>query len=40
MFKRRVEIHHEEVFEGLETARKYAEEAQKSKMRYRAGSIL
>jgi 2-polyprenyl-3-methyl-5-hydroxy-6-metoxy-1,4-benzoquinol methylase len=36
MFKRKIEINHEEVFEGLEAARKYAEEAQKSTMRYQA----
>ena len=36
MFKRKIEIHHEEVFEGLGAARQYAEEAQKSKMRYKA----
>ena len=36
MFKRKVEIHQEEAFEGLEAAKKYAEEAQKSKMRYQA----
>ncbi len=36
MFKRKIEIHHEEAFEGLEAAKQYAEEAQKSKMRYRA----
>jgi tRNA1(Val) A37 N6-methylase TrmN6 len=36
MFKRRVEILHEEAFEGLEAAKKFAEEAQKSKMRYQA----
>lgn len=34
MFKRRIEIHHEEAFEGLKAARQYAEEARKSKMRY------
>lgn len=36
MFKRRIEIHHEEAFEGLEAAKQYAEEAQGSKMRYQA----
>jgi predicted O-methyltransferase YrrM len=36
MFKRRIEIHQEQVFEGLEAAKQYAEEAQKSKMRYQA----
>jgi hypothetical protein len=36
MFKRKIEINHEEAFEGLEAARKYAEEAQKSTMRYQA----
>jgi SAM-dependent methyltransferase len=36
MFKRRIEIHQEENFEGPEAARQYAEETQKSTMRYRA----
>jgi predicted O-methyltransferase YrrM len=36
MFKRRIEIRQEQVFEGLEAAKQYAEEAQKSKMRYQA----
>ena len=35
MFNRKIEIHHEEAFEGLGAARQYAEEAQKSKMRYK-----
>ena len=36
MFERKVEIHQEEVFEGIESARQYAEEAQKSTRRYMA----
>ena len=36
MFKRKVEIHQEEAFEGLESARRYAESAQKSTRRYLA----
>lgn len=36
MFRRRVEIHQEETFEGLEAARQYAEAAQKSTRRYMA----
>jgi ubiquinone/menaquinone biosynthesis C-methylase UbiE len=36
MFKRNVEIHQEEAFEGLQAARRYAEAAQKSTRRYLA----
>lgn len=36
MFERKVEIHQEEAFEGLETARRYAQTAQKSTRRYLA----
>jgi SAM-dependent methyltransferase len=36
MFERKIEIHQEEAFEGLETAKRYAENAQKSTMRYRS----
>jgi ubiquinone/menaquinone biosynthesis C-methylase UbiE len=36
VFKRNVEIHQEEVFGGLEAARRYAETAQKSTRRYMA----
>jgi len=36
MFERKAEMHQEESFAGLETAKKYAEKAQKSRMRYRA----
>lgn len=36
MFKRKIEIHQEEAFEGLEAAREYANEAQKSTRRYMA----
>jgi SAM-dependent methyltransferase len=35
MFERKVEVHQEEDFAGLEAARQYAAEAQKSTMRYR-----
>lgn len=36
MFKRKVEIHQEEAFAGLEAAREYAESTKKATMRYRA----
>ena len=36
MFKRKVETHQDGALTGLETARQYAEIAQKSRMRYRA----
>jgi SAM-dependent methyltransferase len=36
MFERKVESHQEEAFLGIENARKYAESAQKSTLRYRA----
>jgi len=36
MFERKAEMHQEESFVGLEAAKKYAEKAQKSRMRYRA----
>lgn len=36
MFRRRIEMHQEEVFEGLEAARRYADSAQKSTRRYMA----
>jgi 2-polyprenyl-3-methyl-5-hydroxy-6-metoxy-1,4-benzoquinol methylase len=36
MFERKVEIHQEEAFEGVEAARRYAETAQKSTRRYLA----
>ncbi len=36
MFERKVESHQEEAFSGIENARKYAESAQKSMLRYRA----
>ena len=36
MFERKVESHQEEAFLGIENARKYAESAQKSKLKYRA----
>jgi 2-polyprenyl-3-methyl-5-hydroxy-6-metoxy-1,4-benzoquinol methylase len=36
VFERKVEIHQEEAFEGLEAARQYAETAQKSTRRYLA----
>ena len=36
MFKRKVEIHQDEAFEGLESARAYAREAEKSTRRYMA----
>ncbi|MCD4753098.1 MAG: class I SAM-dependent methyltransferase [Anaerolineaceae bacterium] len=34
MFKRKVELHQEEAFAGLEAAKEYAESAQKSTMKY------
>lgn len=34
MFERKIEVHQEEAFEGLEAAKKYAENAQKSTMKY------
>jgi ubiquinone/menaquinone biosynthesis C-methylase UbiE len=36
MFERKVESHQEEAFSGIDNARKYAESAQKSMLRYRA----
>jgi hypothetical protein len=36
MFKRRIEIHQEEAFEGLEAAKQYADKAPRSKLRYQA----
>ena len=36
MFKRKVEMHQEETFVGLEAAREYAENTNVSTMRYRA----
>ena len=36
MFKRKVEMHQEEAFAGLEAAKEYTESTQKSTMRYRA----
>ncbi len=36
MFNRKIEMHQEETFAGLEAAREYAESTQKSTMRYRA----
>ena len=36
MFKRKVEMHQEETFSGLEAAKEYAESTNKSTMRYRA----
>ncbi|MCG3212667.1 MAG: Trans-aconitate 2-methyltransferase [Anaerolineae bacterium] len=36
MFERKIEIHRDEAFEGLEAARQYAEAAQKSTRRYMA----
>jgi hypothetical protein len=35
VFKRKIQVHQEEDFAGLESARQYAAEAQKSTMRYR-----
>jgi SAM-dependent methyltransferase len=35
MFERKVQVHQEEAFEGIEAARQYAAEAQKSTVRYR-----
>jgi SAM-dependent methyltransferase len=36
MFERKIEIHQEEAFEGMEAARRYAEEERKSMVRYQA----
>ncbi|MEA3326157.1 MAG: class I SAM-dependent methyltransferase [Chloroflexota bacterium] len=36
MFKRKVEMHQEEAFAGLEAAKEYAKSTQKTRMRYRA----
>jgi len=36
MFKRKVEMHQEEAFVGLEAAKEYAESTKVSTMRYRA----
>ena len=36
MFKRKVEAHQEEFFSGLESARAFAQSAEKSAIRYRA----